>query len=72
METLIKNLHTFVLIAMENPCTDLCVNVPELMCCLDQPKTSTYLCRYCVFETPNTKDALSVIKIIGEHSERID
>ena len=72
METLIKNLHTFVSIAMENPCTHICSPTDELLCMYTLPKKPAHLCAECIFETPNTKDALSVIKIIGEHSERTD
>lgn len=72
METLIKNLHTFVSIAMRNPCTGMHNYTRELPCMYTLPKTQTHKCSECIFETPNTKNALSVIKIIGEHSERID
>ena len=72
MENLIKNLHTFVSIAMEKSCTGMHNFTRELPCMYMLPKTQTYKCSQCIFETPNTKDALSVIKIIGEHSERTD
>ena len=72
METLIKNLHTFVSIATKYPCSNIDSPVNELLCMYTLPKKPAHLCAECIFETPNTKDALSVIKIIGEHNERTD
>ena len=69
METLIKNLHTFVSIAMEKSCTELATNIKTIDCDFEG---GNWPCAQCAFETPNTKGALSVIKIIGEHSERTD
>lgn len=69
MENLIKNLHTFVSIAMEKSCTELTTNIKTIGCDFEG---GNWPCAQCIFETPNTKDSLSVIKIIGEHSERTD
>ena len=69
METLIKNLYTFVSMAIEKPCTELTTNIKTIGCDFEG---GNWPCAQCIFETPHTKDALSVIKIIGEHSERTD